>query len=292
MIGRVAMVPATLRQGAARCRLVARNAGAVAGRVDGSHQPEGMPEGASTQIHAAAAQLRRSAASAERQSTWLLHKAGRGVLADGPFAGTVDLLAPPLLSPWDLPDPPEEPLKVPDPGESLLDRLLDGRDYVLPEEAANTVLTLGVDPTKLLKVLKLGGQGGRRTTTAKVPGGGLGRHEARGGHTLKEHVGRTTGDLRARLRRNPGMDAASSFPNREIAEDAIAGVLTMNGRTLPHLLRGSGRGRIAVTQEFNRPVGTIVARDGTVSTTRRVTVVIVRDSSRLGYHVRTAYPSR
>jgi hypothetical protein len=214
MTGWVAMVPGTLRDGACRCTEVAGQARAVADGVDGLPEPDGLPPHVSGQLRAAAAQLRRSAASAGRQSAWLVHRSQKGLMADGPFGSVLDLTAPPLLSPWAMPRPPEKPLKVPDPRESLVDMLF-GRDYVLPEEAANVVLENGVNPTRLLKVLGIGARGARRTRISKPPGGGLKGHEERGGHTIEKHVGKTEGDLRARLRREPNIPAASAFTNRE-----------------------------------------------------------------------------
>lgn len=290
MTGWVAMVPGTLRDGSRRCTEVAGQARAVADSLDGLPEPDGLPPHVSGQLRAAAAQLRRSAASADRQSAWLVHRSQKGLMADGPFGSVLDLTAPPLLSPWAMPRPPEKPLKVPDPAESLADRLF-GRDYVLPEEAANVVLEAGVNPTRLLKVLGIGARGARRTRVSKPPGGGLKGHEERGGHTLERHVGKTEGDLRARLRNEPKIPAASAFTDRELAEDAVSAVLTINRETIKHLLHFQN-GEARLVQSFDRAIGKVVTRDGTVTSTREITVVIVKDSSKLGYHVKTAFPSK
>ena len=58
-----------------------------------------------------------------------------------------------------------------------------------------------------------------------VPGGDLAVHEAAGGHTIAEHVGRTTEQLATRLVDEPKIPAASTFPNIATAERATADAL-------------------------------------------------------------------
>ncbi|HSM49763.1 MAG TPA: RNase A-like domain-containing protein [Thermoanaerobaculia bacterium] len=50
----------------------------------------------------------------------------------------------------------------------------------------------------------------------------LARDEALGGHTLARHVGLSEKELRQRLARERGLAAASTFPDRETAERAVA----------------------------------------------------------------------
>ncbi len=227
MTGWVAMTPGSLGDGAGRCREVSRQARLVVANVGGLPQPAGMPAHVSVQLHAAMAQLRRSADSAEAQSAWLIHRSHKGLIANGPMASLLDVTAPPLVTPWAMPPPPPKPLLVPDPNENLIDRLF-GRDDVLPEDAVKPgYLENGVNPTYLLKVLQIEARSAR-TSLAKVPGGNLKVHEERGGHTLLKHVNKTVGDLRARLRSEPLIPAASAFTDRAVAEDAVAGILTMN----------------------------------------------------------------
>jgi hypothetical protein len=107
---KIVMVPSSLRTGAGRCRTVAREASAAAGRVGAMPSPEGMPGEATAQLHAAAAQLHRIQASATREADFLTARAHLGILADGPFGGALGgLLGPQLLSPW----PPPPPVKKP-----------------------------------------------------------------------------------------------------------------------------------------------------------------------------------
>lgn len=57
-------------------------------------------------------------------------------------------------------------------------------------------------------------------STPLAPGGGLAAHEARGGHLLQKHVGKTDKELIERLRTdpNPHITASSTFKDRATAE--------------------------------------------------------------------------
>src|SRR3954471_24323339 len=52
--------------------------------------------------------------------------------------------------------------------------------------------------------------------------------EARGGHTLQRHVGRTDQQLQARLQHERNISAASSYTDRETAERAVDEALKRN----------------------------------------------------------------
>jgi len=53
----------------------------------------------------------------------------------------------------------------------------------------------------------------------------LARDEAHGGHTLDKHVGRSDSELRERLNRERNISAASTWTNREVAEETVAQAL-------------------------------------------------------------------
>jgi hypothetical protein len=59
-------------------------------------------------------------------------------------------------------------------------------------------------------------------------GRNLSLDEEHGGHTLKKHVGRTDEQLRERLRRERQISAASTYSDRETAEDFIGSCLDDN----------------------------------------------------------------
>lgn len=58
-----------------------------------------------------------------------------------------------------------------------------------------------------------------------TPGGGLAAHEARGGHLIARHVGKTDAELLQRLKDNPKITGASTFKDRATAEKVASEVL-------------------------------------------------------------------
>jgi ribosomal 50S subunit-recycling heat shock protein len=253
MTGWVAMVPGTLGDGAGRCREVSRQARLVVANVGGLPQPAGMP------AHVSGSAARRDGTAAAQR------RLGRGAVgvAHPPFAQGPDRQRP--------------------------DGVAAGRHgtaarHALGDAATAPAATSGPGPEREPEARSA------RASLAKVPGGNLKVHEARGGHTLLKHVNKTVGDLRARLRSEPWLKTASAFTNREIAEDAVQGVLKMNGPTIKSKLIFQD-GEAVLVQSFNRAIGNVVTRDGVVRASKQITVVLVKDASKLGHHVKTAFPS-
>lgn len=74
---------------------------------------------------------------------------------------------------------------------------------------------------------------GENTTTVKpgdssslAPGGGLAAHEARGGHLIERHIGKTDEELLQRLESNSTITGASTFADRATAEKITNEVLS------------------------------------------------------------------
>lgn len=63
--------------------------------------------------------------------------------------------------------------------------------------------------------------------------------ERLGGHTLRRHVGRTDEQLRARLRQEPDISAASTFADRDTAARVVADALRRNQPRVNDWKRGS-----------------------------------------------------
>jgi Bacterial CdiA-CT RNAse A domain/Pre-toxin TG len=58
-----------------------------------------------------------------------------------------------------------------------------------------------------------------------APGGGLAAHEAKGGHLIAKHVGKTDAELLQRLKDDPKITGASTFKDRATAEKIVSKVL-------------------------------------------------------------------
>lgn len=188
---RIVIVPSTLRAGAGRCRTVALETSGIAGRVAALPSPEGMPPEATAQLNAAAAQLRRSSASAGAGATFLTSRAQQALLADGPFGAPLELFGPGLLSPWAM--PPAPPKKEEKNESGGLMGFLDGAK----DELVETAVGLG----------KTGAGLAGRAIDGDLPVPGLFRP---GGPNVSQHIP-FIGDQRKELdagldyaRRNPG----------------------------------------------------------------------------------------
>ena len=73
----------------------------------------------------------------------------------------------------------------------------------------------------------------------------LSADEQRGGHSLARHVGRADDQLRQRLRDQPNISAASTYPDRETAERVVESVLEESADRNSLWTGGGARGRIS-----------------------------------------------
>ncbi|PLR94215.1 ribonuclease YeeF family protein [Bacillus halotolerans] len=132
-------------------------------------------------------------------------------------------------------------------------------------------------------------------STPLAPGGGLAAHEAKGGHLIERHVGKTDGELFQRLIKDTKISGSSSFKDRATAEKIASSVLSdpknitkikkwlsnPNSRhTLPLRYKGDG-------EVLGRRVekGSNVAKDATNAT-------IVLKKSKNGEFILTGYPTK
>jgi hypothetical protein len=124
----------------------------------------------------------------------------------------------------------------------------------------------------------------------------LSTDEARGGHTLARHVAKSDGDLRARLAREPGISAASTYVDRETAESIVGRVLMEQRTRVAKWLRSKSRTNLAL--QF-KGTSTIVGRSlarGAASTTLCTDAIVVlkasapRDGLDGAFFVLTSYP--
>ena len=77
--------------------------------------------------------------------------------------------------------------------------------------------------------------------------------ESRGGHTLARHVGRTDDELRERLRREPGISAASTYADRATAEAVVAETLLRDAERVRRWSEREGsRPNLALSYQGNR----------------------------------------
>jgi hypothetical protein len=118
--------------------------------------------------------------------------------------------------------------------------------------------------------------------------------EQRGGHTLSRHVGRTDDQLRQRLRDQPNISAASTYPDRDTAELAVGRILAQfTDRIQSWTRRRGARPNLALRAESPRgpPVGRVLRRGDRTARPAHGAVVVLRwDPRDRTYYVLTSYP--
>ena len=117
--------------------------------------------------------------------------------------------------------------------------------------------------------------------------------ERLGGHTMARHVGLTDEDLRERLRREPNIAAASTYPDRQTAERVIDATLRRFDRRIEAWSARTGT-RPNLALDYRGQTGEIVGRslrrgDARVRTCADAVVVLRWHASGILY-VLTSYP--
>ena len=130
---------------------------------------------------------------------------------------------------------------------------------------------------------------GVRTISRVVPGGGLAAHEAAGGHTLEKHVGKSEEFLARRLATEPDIRGASSFYDREVAEQSISDLLKANRSEIERWLRTDGK-KVVLTGTASRALGSCLSRaTEEITEGTGIRLVLRRDpGAHEGYRIQTA----
>ncbi len=119
----------------------------------------------------------------------------------------------------------------------------------------------------------------------------LERDESRGGHTLSRHVARTDDQLLERLQRERNIFAASTWTDREIAEETVAaGLRAERGRIDNWMRRGERRPNLALHFDAGRTVGRSMRRDASEAVPCSSAVIVLRADGPDGFYVLTTYP--
>jgi len=134
--------------------------------------------------------------------------------------------------------------------------------------------------------------GSRAATNRPEQAHDLGADEARGGHTLTRHVGRSDGDLQERLEREPNISAASTYTDRQTAEAVAGSALDHNPRLERWMERGGRRPNLALDYrgDPSRPIGRCMQRGSSVATPAWDAIVVLKASRDGGFYVLTTYP--
>lgn len=119
----------------------------------------------------------------------------------------------------------------------------------------------------------------------------LERDEQRGGHTLSRHVARTDAQLEERLRRERNISAASTWTDRETAEEIVAEALRAErGRVESWMRRGYPRTNLALHYSAGGPIGRSLWRGESTPGACTDAVIVLRADGPDSFYVLTAYP--
>jgi Bacterial CdiA-CT RNAse A domain len=119
----------------------------------------------------------------------------------------------------------------------------------------------------------------------------LARDEARGGHTLDKHVGRSDSELRERLARERNISAASTWTNREVAEETVGQALhTERDKIARWEERGYRRPNLALHFDAGRVIGRSMRHGDENSSPSTQAVIVLKADGPDSFFVLTAYP--
>jgi hypothetical protein len=107
------------------------------------------------------------------------------------------------------------------------------------------------------------------------------------GHTISRHVGRTTQQLMARIKRER-LPRASTYWNEETAQKAVNETLKTNSAKIREWLAQNSSERLEVRHLSNDDVGFTVTKRRRIILTRRVVVILKRVDGQL--RVLTSFP--
>jgi hypothetical protein len=133
----------------------------------------------------------------------------------------------------------------------------------------------------------------QKSATAKSTAGryDLERDEERGGHTLSRHVARTDAQLEERLRRERNISAASTWTDRETAEETVTEALRAErGRVESWMRRGYPRANLALHYSAGRPIGSSLRRGANAAGVCTDAVIVLRADGPDSFYVLTTYP--
>lgn len=118
----------------------------------------------------------------------------------------------------------------------------------------------------------------------------LQRDEARGGHTLERHVGKSDDELRHRLQ-NESISADSTYADRSTAEMSVAAAIRENGRKVDNWLhRPGGHSNLVLDYDSSTPLGRSMRLSDAQSFPCSHAVVVLKWINPQNYFVLTSYP--
>jgi hypothetical protein len=111
------------------------------------------------------------------------------------------------------------------------------------------------------------------------------------GHTLKKHVGRTDEELLERLHRERDISAASTWTDRDAAEETVGSALKAErGKIENWEQRGYPRSNLALHFNAGRVIGRSIRQGETKSVSCTDAVIVLKADGPDSFFVLTTYP--
>jgi hypothetical protein len=119
----------------------------------------------------------------------------------------------------------------------------------------------------------------------------LARDEARGGHTLAKHVGRSDEELRERLDTERNISAASTWTNREVAEETVGQALRVERNKIARWEeRVYPRPNLALHFDAGRVIGRSMRHGDQSSSPATQAIIVLKAGGPNNFYVLTSYP--
>ncbi len=129
----------------------------------------------------------------------------------------------------------------------------------------------------------------RTTSTTVQARYDLAADERKGGHTLSRHIGKTDDELRARLKAEPDISAASTYTDRSSAEKTVAAAMSDNAsKVVAWRARKGDRPNLVLDAEMPLTIGRTMRR-GQATREADSAVVVLKWDGKAGF-VLTSYP--
>lgn len=131
---------------------------------------------------------------------------------------------------------------------------------------------------------------GTAVPTANAASRDLAADEARGGHTLARHVGKTDAELRDRLKAEPDISAASTYFDAATAGRVVAEVLSRKSTELRKWEERDGsRPNLVLRLDTGKPIGRSI-KQGQSNAREVDSALVVLRWAGTGWFVLTSYP--
>jgi hypothetical protein len=121
----------------------------------------------------------------------------------------------------------------------------------------------------------------------------LSQDESAGGHTLRKHVGRTDDQLRERLRHERNISAASTWTDRNTAQQAVGTALEQSRAKIDRWRsRDGGHANLVIDYDGDQshPIGRSLRRDADQPEPCSHATIVLRWAPPDSYYVLTSYP--